>query len=334
LKIDDHSEKIVLENALIRFGHYAMEKLSSGVWITKAINLVVKGKLIHRSDLACVVLTHKGAILGDILYICHFDREGLIHTSGLNYINDLPHFLALLFVLQRLSPEQWGFNRKLQPEYNGETATRDTILRLKVRRSTNGYTVESPPLLPPDTFTGPGGEQIPDDEYTVNMAKSYTYCQVLKGRATQTFPASDDEHPPDDKEPKLVIKFSWPEKSRQNEADVVRAAKEAGKDEKWIKDHLPELVFDCDFDWFSTSHIREDLRLPTKHCRVLRVLVVRGLRPLTSIPPAEMYKVFWECFFCMFFILAFCYPSPDRISQVTTSCGPRASIMEISASTT
>ena len=37
-----------------------------------------------------------------VMWIWHYDRQGCIQSEGINFLEDLPTFLVLLYALQRL----------------------------------------------------------------------------------------------------------------------------------------------------------------------------------------------------------------------------------------
>ena len=59
----------------------------------------------------------------------------------------------------------------------------------------------------------------------------------------------------------LVLKVLWPETSRGKEWEIIEHARALGKNDKFIKGHVPEVKGGRDFGRYSTSHIRQFLRL-------------------------------------------------------------------------
>jgi hypothetical protein len=51
---------------------------------------------------------HSNNCLGSLLYICWFDRQGLIGSSAIDVSKDLEEYLVLLFILQRFKDDEWG----------------------------------------------------------------------------------------------------------------------------------------------------------------------------------------------------------------------------------
>jgi len=52
-------------------------------------------------------------VTDDVVWVWYYDRQGCIQSEGINFFNDLPSFLVLLYALQRLELEQWGLNPSL-----------------------------------------------------------------------------------------------------------------------------------------------------------------------------------------------------------------------------
>jgi hypothetical protein len=60
------------------------------------------------SDFALAPRLHSNNFLGSLLYICWFDRGGLIGSSAIDVSKDLERYLVLLFILQRFKDDEWG----------------------------------------------------------------------------------------------------------------------------------------------------------------------------------------------------------------------------------
>ncbi|KAG1864943.1 hypothetical protein DFJ58DRAFT_866135 [Suillus subalutaceus] len=58
----------------------------------------------------------------DIIYLWWFDRHHTIQCAGINFVQDLPRFVVLLFIMQRMGYKQWGLHPLFEPEpgYEGE----------------------------------------------------------------------------------------------------------------------------------------------------------------------------------------------------------------------
>ncbi|ESK96381.1 other 1 protein kinase [Moniliophthora roreri MCA 2997] len=74
--------------AVVQVADYAAEAFNFSVARSFMLNFVVRGCTIH---------------------IWHFDHESPLQSEGFDFIKELPTFLLLLFILQRLPPTGWGF---------------------------------------------------------------------------------------------------------------------------------------------------------------------------------------------------------------------------------
>ena len=104
----------------------------------------------------------------------------------------------------------------------------------------------------------------------------------------------------------LVLKVSWPETSRVEEWKVIRRSQALGKDDKFIKGHIPEVKYARDLARYSTQHVRDFLGLEPDGrpgTQTLRLIVMSRLRPIYDLDGEQFWKAFWECFACMHLIV-------------------------------
>ena len=102
----------------------------------------------------------------------------------------------------------------------------------------------------------------------------------------------------------LVLKVSWPEASRTEEWRTIEHARTLGKDDKFIRGHIPEVKCARDFDHYSTKHIRTFLGLQQEKnlgTRTLRLVVMDRLWPIHHLDGEEFWNAFWECVRCTCF---------------------------------
>ena len=120
----------------------------------------------------------------------------------------------------------------------------------------------------------------------------------------------------------LVLKVSWPETSRPEEWKVIEHAQTLGKDDKFIRGHIPEVKCARDLGRYSTQHIRGFLGLQPDGCpgtRTLRLIVMNRLRPIYDLDGEDLWGAFWECVACMYFMLClrtFAYVAPRSLPVV------------------
>ena len=103
----------------------------------------------------------------------------------------------------------------------------------------------------------------------------------------------------------LVLKVSWPEMSRTEEWKTIEHARALGKNDKFIKDHIPEVRGARDFGHYSTDHIRRFLKFRQDGgpgARSLRLMVMDRLWPIHDLYGEQFWKAFWECVLCMCFL--------------------------------
>jgi Fungal protein kinase len=226
--------------------------------------------------------------IDDIAYLWWCDREGAIQFYGINFIQDLPHFLVLLLCFQRFNADNWGVISAIKGP--GTTAKQHSI---------------SIPLLPSVDVTFD-----PD----IKLRGHYG----IVGRGTRVFLAkSKSTDPRNDKETldgvDLVLKTYWPETSRTPEDEIIGKATEIGEKNPHVEGHLPDLICSYDFVEHSTGIIRTHLGITTKGHRVFRVMLSRRLYPITELTGEQFWKAFWECFrckcrlHCYYLFLNFCF---------------------------
>ncbi|KAF9225596.1 hypothetical protein BS17DRAFT_765428 [Gyrodon lividus] len=84
-------------SAAVQTALYAVEMFSSNLAIHHAINFTIRN---------------------DVIWIWYYDRQGIINAGGINFIQDLPRYLVLLYALQRLQLCDWGRNTAFEPHLN------------------------------------------------------------------------------------------------------------------------------------------------------------------------------------------------------------------------
>ena len=218
----------------------------------------------------------------DVAYVWWYDNEGAIQSYGINFIEDLPHFLVLLLCFDRFSAKDWG----IVSEFT-ERAAGDCVLSIR------------DPSCPDSTFT-----------IDINQTKKIRGHFGIVGRATQMLSASsqstilgrqgESKKPRDLKDMELVLKVYWPEESRINEADIIDEADRIAERNSHVKGHLPDLIWARDLDEYSTKNIRMAFGIKSESPRVLRVMLFRRFYPITDLTGDRFWKAFWQCFRCKF----------------------------------
>ena len=122
----------------------------------------------------------------------------------------------------------------------------------------------------------------------------------------------------------LVLKVSWPETSRPAEWEIIGHAQALGKNDKFIRDHIPVVKYARELDRYSTRHIRQFLNLPIDKgsgTRTLRLTVMKRLRPIYDLGGKQFWGAFWQCVACMRFLASFLVVIADMPPQVITDSG-------------
>ena len=84
----------------------AAGRMSHTFWISHAINLIIIGELSCRAS-GFVSITSP-SFVDDLAYVWWYDNGGVIQSYGINFIEDLPHFLVLLLCFDCFSAKDWG----------------------------------------------------------------------------------------------------------------------------------------------------------------------------------------------------------------------------------
>ena len=103
----------------------------------------------------------------------------------------------------------------------------------------------------------------------------------------------------------LVLKISWPEASRPSEWEIIGHAQMLGKNDEFIKGHIPVVEYARGLDRYSTHHIRNFLNLRANNnlgTRALRLTAMKRLRPIYDLDGKQFWDAFWQCVACMYLL--------------------------------
>ncbi|KAG2032563.1 hypothetical protein BDR03DRAFT_1094849 [Suillus americanus] len=238
----------------VQTGLYAAEMFAANLAVNNLINLIV---------------------VDDVMWIWYYDRQGTIQSSGINFIQDLPRFIVLLYALQRFKLEDWGRNKDFLPVQVEEKQ----CYEFKIKDAELG---EVDLLL-----------HTSHDERVTHYG--------LQGRATNVIPVTSEAlakkypHIQDG----MVAKIFWGEAGRTSEPKILDKVNEIAKVHPTVQGHIPELLWHHTFT-SPTSAIREALGVPepTMGSRVLYILVFRKLHPITKLHGKELFDVWRQCILC------------------------------------
>ncbi|KAH7891032.1 hypothetical protein F5I97DRAFT_122476 [Phlebopus sp. FC_14] len=138
-------------------------------------------------------------IVGDVLYIWRYDRQGVIQCSALNFIEDLPRFLVLLFAMQRFQDCHWGLNPNIDPKFKPYSWSPMMTLRDQEDGETD---IEL---------------ELSSDEHRTHFG--------LNGPATNVFPTTNTLSSEDP----LIAKVFWVEESHTSEPNILKKVYEVAE---------------------------------------------------------------------------------------------------------
>ncbi|KAG0706490.1 hypothetical protein DFH29DRAFT_845929 [Suillus ampliporus] len=250
-KVDDTDTRL---DATVQTGLYAAEMFAANVAVNYLINLIV---------------------VDDIVWIWYYDRQGTIQCSGINFIQDLPRFMVLLYALQRFDLGDWGRNKDFKEVKEKGGGVKEGLLRFELGDMDLVLQTDHPERV---THYG------------------------LKGRATNVFPVTSKKLVKEYEgieEDGMVAKIFWGEEQRTSEPEILDQVYEIAKLQETVKDHVPQLLRHYKVE-NPTSAVREALGIanPTKGSRVLYILVFRKLRPITELDGEDFFNVWRQCILC------------------------------------
>lgn len=210
-----------------------------------------------------------------MVWVWHYDRQGTIQCSGINFIQDLPRFMVLLYAFQRFSLVHWG---------------RSTDFKYDEKNDSHKLMIDGVDL----------------ELHTSHKDRVAHYG--LKGRATNVFPVTSAKLSKDNPEiakDGMVAKVFWAEEQRTSEPDILKKVYEIAEEQDAVKGHVPHLLWHHKFK-DPTSKIREALGVsePAKGSRVLYILVFRKLKPITELKGTEFFDAWRQCIMCTWLIVS------------------------------
>ncbi|KAG9080870.1 hypothetical protein FRC06_006050 [Ceratobasidium sp. 370] len=211
-------------------------------------------------------------IVDDVVWVWWYDRQGSIQSSGINIPRDLPLFVVLLFILQRLSRTDWGYNLELEA-----AAPQDT-----------------PAGSEPPAVQASPSIRFDEREVSIHLHDVLHRPFHLVGRGTWVFGASSLSV--DTVE--LVAKLSWPNKKRVSERRIIEQAVMGAPN---AKDHLPKVFASCDS--YDTEEIRRQLGIDSRGpSRVFRIIVFERLHSITSVSGLDRITAIVQCVKCHYLV--------------------------------
>jgi hypothetical protein len=230
--------------------------------------------------------------------VWYFDRGTVVRTTGMDIFEDLPFFILLLAILQRMDQHDFGQHPAFEPvrglslidllggrgqyEFDVEDAQGQS-LRLR-------FTPNSRPL--PLSFLG-RGTAVSD----VEIVGDSTSCGMDLSKY------------------KLVAKIYHPEQSRTSEVDILKHAYNVAQqdnpadffpsglkpsnDASYARGHLPVLLGYAEHDEPCTQAL-DMFGVKPAGRRLMRILLFVKLKEMTKLTGEEYLKAFLDCLLCKF----------------------------------
>ncbi|KAG1883292.1 hypothetical protein F4604DRAFT_1920496 [Suillus subluteus] len=238
----------------VQTGLYAAEMFASNLGVNYLLNII---------------------IIDDVMWIWYYDRQGIIQCSGVNFIQDLPRLMVLLYALQRFDLHDWGRNKDFLPvQVDGKQC--------------HEFKIKDKELGEVDLLL-----HTSHDERVTHYG--------LQGRATNVVPVTSEALAKKygNFQDGMVAKIFWGEASRTSEPEILDKVEEIAKVHPTVQGHIPKLLWHHTFT-NPTSAIREALGVPepTKGSRVLYILVFPKLHPITELDQRELFDVWRQCILC------------------------------------
>ncbi|KAJ7845781.1 hypothetical protein B0H13DRAFT_2209083 [Mycena leptocephala] len=217
-------------------------------------------------------------ITNNLIELLYYDRSIIVKSESFNFAQDTARFITMLKGVADLTENQWGYHPLLNAPHPTELYPSRGVL--------------THPL---------GGSDIKlNDGRLLTMGETIFQSHGIIGRGTCVSRAKMEV---DGEEKDVVVKWSWPAKTRTPEADLVKVATDLAiaSGDNWVLKHLPMILhaeqreFDADSPQLRLSqHFGIDYEL-----RVLSLVVQEGLRPITELTTAaELSEAFHGIFKC------------------------------------
>ncbi|KAF8274805.1 hypothetical protein EI94DRAFT_1713110 [Lactarius quietus] len=220
-----------------------------------------------------------GALVTDgIIQLLYYDRSIILISEPVNFLDDLPRFVAMLQAMGNLPLLQLGHTDVIAPPplLENPRRTADIFDGLKLTLS-NGT--------------------------SLRLGSTIYHQHGIIGRGTCVVRAKYIGKSNDDSwVGSLVVKLSWPAKSRISENDLIAKARNAANHDKhrWVLKHLPKVLHAEDRQITSLSRALIDRMGDRYEERVLRIIVQEELYPITerttAVDLAQSFREIFKCY--------------------------------------
>lgn len=227
---------------------------------THALGLIIDGKHV----ITMTYTSDSSDFSGSILYLFRFDHQGIILSSGLDFILDFPRFLVLLFAMQRLQNHHWGINQNTDCTFG--LPWEEIAAALNMEQDKTNITLQVDPIDPNTSFG-------------------------LNGRATNVFPVTVSDGKP-------RVRLCW---FQARASDLEKNARDHQIDEDEVHNSHQNVVVRT-FEGISIKRIKDCLgsyvERPHSDSRTARLLVRHKLRPIVALDEEGFLHAWWQLVLC------------------------------------
>ncbi|KAF8881295.1 hypothetical protein CPB84DRAFT_1735245 [Gymnopilus junonius] len=291
----------------VQCASYALEMLSYGMGVRHVINILFTD---------CY------------LWVCYYDRQGIVQSGGISLFYDFPRFLVLLLAFQRFSIKDWGIIPDLNPaaveqhhqeSKNGKKVPykdADDYPPSPLSFTLNKVLVQSYDFA--KTWQKLGEDDVGKFSRVVLNTDEFLSYQphCLGGRATAVVSATGYSEN-DENETQMVCKVYHPEVQRRHEGLTMEVIYrmteedrlEAEQDERRgnlgipsMFNYLPKFYFYGDVEGTSTQRVRSMVRRRWKGHRTMRIIGMKRLKKITTLKGWEFVKAWLEGVVCHSFL--------------------------------
>ncbi|TCD71759.1 hypothetical protein EIP91_005525 [Steccherinum ochraceum] len=311
-KIDPAAEKC--PNRYVQCASYALELLSYGGWRSHALGILVTD---------------------NVMEFIYYDHSIVVQSEPFDFCSNPFSFITGLYGLCRLTLEEWGLHpfipRPLQYKPKEDRTEKEFLLKTEAKGR-------------PSTEMFKGVHVKLQDGTELELGDTIHLQHCLIGRGTcmirvTPLPKSKSKWVKEWFDERgattgLVMKLSWPAKTRLNEAEILQEVREKAEElnDLWVLDHLPEVLYTEDYDeetrkatasegkgkgkavnddsndlWKTLSQRLLELFGDGYEQRVLRVIISSELSETHElIDVKDTYNVFHDVFRCYRWLYEIC----------------------------
>jgi hypothetical protein len=244
--------------------------------------------MLQCASYALEMLSHGGLrshvigalVTDDTIQLLYYDRSIIVVSRPGNFLEDPSRLVAMLHAIANLTLSQLGYADVVKPAplLDNPRQTTNIFDGLELKLSDGTHLLLGSTIFHQHGIIGRGT--------CVVQAK-----RVEKGKDSGT----DD----DAWDGPLIVKLSWPAKSRISENDIIEKARGAANHDKhrWVLKHLPKVLHAEDRHINLLSRALIDRMGDQYEERVLRIMVQEKLYPITERTAAvDLAQSFHETF--------------------------------------